>query len=518
MIGQTLSKFRVLRRIGQGGMATVYLGEHELIGTKAAIKVLLPAYCQDQQIVNRFFNEARAAGAIKHPGIIEIYDFGYHDSGTAYIIMEHVEGESLRRRLRRLGRLPLDHALSVTRHVASCLTYAHQAGIVHRDLKPGNIMLTADADVPGGERVKLLDFGIAKLLDQTTDEHTTRAGSILGTPSYMAPEQSGDASTVDSRADLYALGCVTYELLCGEPPFPGTGIGELLVAHRTQPVRPLQGRVANLPLEVDRLVLHLLEKEPGARIQTAPELVRQLDQLIAQSGLALGTAPGSLAHANSVGLQPSHPEPAYPPTPVSFQVGPEYGPPASTIGQPSPRLLWPIVGGIAVAAVAAVAITLSGGLRQGDDSISSASDPDSGTPRTQINPSLNDRATSVASVPPPIDASIPTDAVQSASAAPPVEATPDASSSTTTIKIRSKPSRALVFKGTQSIGRTPLVIALDEGETQQLIIRAHGYLDRKITLKESEPSPRVFKLRRPLHQPDKPDKPDKPTDQSHNPF
>ena len=200
MIGETLSNFRVIQEIGHGGMATVYLGEHHLIGTKAAIKVLLPAFGKDKQIVGRFFNEARAAGRIKHPGIIEIYDFGYRDTdGLAYIIMEFVAGESLNRRIHRFGNLPIDQALTITRHVASCLSHAHDARIIHRDLKPENIMLTADPDVPGGERVKLLDFGIAKLLDANSSaDGSTRAGTVLGTPAYMAPEQSGDAANVDS--------------------------------------------------------------------------------------------------------------------------------------------------------------------------------------------------------------------------------------------------------------------------------------------------------------------------------
>src|SRR5262245_15591953 len=163
LVGTQVGAYRVLQPIGKGGMGTVWLAEHVMLGRRAAIKLLHPMYSARPDIVTRFFNEARAATAISDPGIVQIFDFGQHVDGTAYIAMELLEGEPLEQRLRRLGRLPVPDALRIMRQVASTLGVAHGRGIVHRDLKPENIFLVRDPEVIGGERAKVLDFGIAKL-------------------------------------------------------------------------------------------------------------------------------------------------------------------------------------------------------------------------------------------------------------------------------------------------------------------------------------------------------------------
>jgi len=207
---ETVGSYQITGTIGQGGMGQVYLARHTLLGRPAAVKMLLPVFSQDPEQVARFFNEARAATAVRHAGIVEIYDFGFHTDGCAYIAMEFLEGESLASRLAR-GRAPVTSALAVARQIANVLASAHAKGIVHRDLKPDNVFLVPDSELPSGERVKVLDFGIAKLTADVGQAHMTRTGSIMGTPSYMAPEQCRGVP-VDQRADLYSLGCILFEI------------------------------------------------------------------------------------------------------------------------------------------------------------------------------------------------------------------------------------------------------------------------------------------------------------------
>lgn len=164
MEGQRISSYRVVRKVGQGGMGAVYEAVHEQLGRKAAIKLLRRDFSQDPQVAQRFFNEARAASRVEHSGIVEIFEFGQLPDGTAYIIMEFLKGESLSARLKaRGGRLPFSDATRITRQIATALAATHEKSIVHRDLKPDNVMLVPDGEMPGGERVKVLDFGVAKV-------------------------------------------------------------------------------------------------------------------------------------------------------------------------------------------------------------------------------------------------------------------------------------------------------------------------------------------------------------------
>ena len=288
MIGQVVGNYQIAGAIGEGGMGAVYLGQHTMLGRRAAIKILLPEYSRDQDMVRRFFNEARAANAIRHPGIVEIHDFGFHSDGRAFIVMEFLEGESLQKRIDRSagpggqpGWLAPASAVTIARQIAGALGAAHRAGIVHRDLKPDNVYLVHDPEVPGGERIKLLDFGIAKLGDrsQVSPHERTRTGVIMGTPTYMAPEQCRGSGDVDHRADLYALGCILYRMLCGRTPFAGMAEGETLAAHIHVPVQRPGALVSGLPADLEALVLRLLEKNPAQRHQSTGELIAHLDHL-----------------------------------------------------------------------------------------------------------------------------------------------------------------------------------------------------------------------------------------------
>ncbi len=291
MEGAVIGTYRVLKKLGEGGMGAVYSAEHSLIGRRAAIKVLLPALSQNQEIVQRFFNEARAATAIQDPGIVQIFDFGYHSDGSAYIVMEYLEGEPLDARLKRLGRLAVPDALRILRMVASSLNAAHARGIIHRDLKPENIYLVSDREVSGGERPKILDFGIAKLTgdtgSSTVKTHTT---AIMGTPMYMSPEQCRGAGQVDLRSDIYALGCVLFHLLVGRTPFDGDGIGEIIACHLREPAPSPSAFVPDIPPEVDQLVLRCMAKSADQRFQTAGELADVIGWFLGQGGQPMGAS------------------------------------------------------------------------------------------------------------------------------------------------------------------------------------------------------------------------------------
>ncbi|HET7501360.1 MAG TPA: serine/threonine-protein kinase [Kofleriaceae bacterium] len=278
----SVGPYRVVRKIGEGGMGAVYLGEHTLIGRRAAIKVLLPELSSKRESVDRFFNEARATIAISDPGIVQVFDFGFTADNVAYIVMELLEGEQLNLRLSRLGMLTPADALRVCRQAAGSLGAAHAAGIVHRDLKPENLYMVRDPEAPGGERVKILDFGIAKLSDEVLDRVRTRTGAVLGTPVYMSPEQCHGADKVDFRADIYSLGCVLFHLLTGRPPFDMPGMGAVISAHLREPAPAPSSLVPQLPPGIDEIVLRCLEKAPEARFATMIELQQACDVILAR--------------------------------------------------------------------------------------------------------------------------------------------------------------------------------------------------------------------------------------------
>ena len=195
MIGHVVGKYRLLDQLGEGGMGTVYRAEHVVLGSPAAVKVLLPQFTQDGVVVDRFFQEARAASAIRHPGIVEVFDFGRLPNGQAYIAMELLRGEDLSGFLARRGPLDASLATQIAIQMLGALNATHAVGVIHRDLKPDNIFLVRDAGAPGAIRVKLLDFGIAKLIRSPNVAALAAGGRprtknmILGTPAYMAPEQ-----------------------------------------------------------------------------------------------------------------------------------------------------------------------------------------------------------------------------------------------------------------------------------------------------------------------------------------
>ena len=356
MEGTAIGTYRVLKKLGEGGMGAVYLAEHSLLGRRAAIKVLQPELSRNQDIVQRFFNEARAATAIADPGIVQIFDFGYHTDGSAYIVMELLEGEPVDARLRRLGRLAPADALRILRQVASSLAAAHARGIVHRDLKPENIYLVVDREVAHGERPKLLDFGIAKLTGDTESKVKTHTAAIMGTPMYMSPEQCRGAGHVDFRSDLYSLGCVLYHLLVGRPPFDGEGVGDIIACHLRSPAPLPSASVPGIPPEVDALTLRLMAKAPEERFASATELAEVIGQM-------LGTTMPPAA--------PRMPSGGYvigsgPPTTLSGSAGHLHvqaaaSVPASMLPRKRRAGLWAgVIAGVAIATVVVVVVAATG--------------------------------------------------------------------------------------------------------------------------------------------------------------
>ena len=354
MIGETLGSYRVTRAIGEGGMGTVYLAEHTLIGRQAAIKVLRPELCHRAELVNRFFNEARAAGAVQHPCIVEVYDFGRRPDGSAFIVMEMLHGEPLGIRLRRVHSLPEAQTASLVRQMCGGLAAAHAKGIIHRDVKPDNVFLLPDSFAVSGERVKILDFGIAKLaVEQIDSSMRTRTGTVMGTPAYMAPEQCKGTGEVDHRADLYSLGCILYAMVCGRPPFVSDGMGELMAKHIYEPVPP-PSTLAPVSPALEHVILRALAKDPDARFGSADELAAALE--VASPS---GAHPAAVSVAMSALPGRAMPTPASPAM-TTISATPAVMTPPSVIPAPaSPRrgrrwLLVPAAGLVVVAAYLAV--------------------------------------------------------------------------------------------------------------------------------------------------------------------
>ncbi len=292
MIGEYIGNYRLTRLLGEGGMGMVYQAVHDGVGGQAAIKVLRPEVAQKKDATTRLFNEARAANSIPHPGIVRIFDCGYTSLGIAYLAMEYLEGESLRARIDRERSLDIADALRIARQIASVLQAAHSRQVVHRDLKPDNIMLVPDPELPGGERVKLLDFGVAKLAETLNAEPMlTRSDMLMGTPTYMAPEQCRGAKHVTDRSDVYSLGVILYQLIAGVPPFTGETVGELIAMHLTDSEPPLTELIPGIEPAIATLVHAMLRKKAAER-PSVDDVATELKRLLLDVSQAEGMSPG----------------------------------------------------------------------------------------------------------------------------------------------------------------------------------------------------------------------------------
>src|SRR2546421_3614789 len=316
-------RYRIQRKLGAGGMADVYLAEDQELGRRVAIKILNGRHANDDQFIERFRREAKNAAALNHPNIVSIYDRGNAED-TYYIAMEFLDGRTLKELIVGRGAAPINVAIEYARQILSALRFAHRHGIVHRDIKPHNVL------VDGEGRVKVTDFGIAR----AGTSQMTETGSIVGTAQYLSPEQAKGAP-VDQTSDLYSVGVVLYELLTGKTPFDGETPVEIAMKHLSNPVEPPSAKRADVPRDLDLVVLRALAKDPGDRYHSAEEMDADLRRV--SRGVAI--SPATEEAATAIISRP-------PPTAVT-EVTPRppvpYAPTAAYYDyeEPPRRALWP---------------------------------------------------------------------------------------------------------------------------------------------------------------------------------
>ncbi len=285
LIGMILdNRYRIISKLGEGGMGSVYASEHILLKKNVAIKVLRYDLARKEDVVRRFQNEAIAASRIGHENIIEVTDFGRTPDGSVYFVMEHLNGSALADIIQKSGSIPLRRAIPILLQITKALSAAHSQGIIHRDLKPENIVLIDKPDRK--DFVKILDFGISKMLD-TSDraEKLTAMGMIVGTPEYMSPEQAAGMS-VDKRTDIYSLGVIIYEMMTGRLPFLADNAIRILMMHQTEkPVRPRDIN-PEIHIGMEQIILKCMEKKPEDRFQDMSEITQALIQLLSASAKA----------------------------------------------------------------------------------------------------------------------------------------------------------------------------------------------------------------------------------------
>src|SRR5262245_38805861 len=277
-------RYLIVRKLGTGGMATVYLAEDQELGRRVAIKTLDDRHAQDEQFVERFRREAKSAAVLSHPNIVAVYDRG-HSNGTYYIAMEYLEGKTLKELLVSRGATPIRVAVDYARQILAALEFAHRNGIVHRDIKPHNVVVAPDG------RIKVMDFGIAR----SGSSQVTEAGSIIGTAQYLSPEQARGMPAGPS-ADLYSTGIVLYEMLTGSVPFTGETPLEVAMQHLSAVPEAPSAKRPEIPHELDAIVLRALAKDPGQRYESA----RDMDADLARFGAGLSVSPATEEAATSV--------------------------------------------------------------------------------------------------------------------------------------------------------------------------------------------------------------------------
>src|SRR3954470_1838384 len=299
-------KYQILRRIGAGGMATVYEAKHIAFNEIRALKVVSSRLAEDDAFLKRFRSEAVVTRKLQHPNAVRVDDFDTTEDGRPYIVMEYVEGMDLRHAIEKSGPFSIARTLSIGKQVASALAAAHKLGITHRDIKPDNILLIQQPD--GADQVKVLDFGIAKIRDTSdmgTGYTTTKTGVVVGTPQYMSPEQamgkSGEA--IDGRSDIYSLGCALYEMLTGQLPFESeTPVGLLIHHIQTTPMPPHQrAPQQRIPYALSMVLMKAMEKEKDHRYQSAEEMIEALDQALHATTAMMGSAPELGARTDLMG-------------------------------------------------------------------------------------------------------------------------------------------------------------------------------------------------------------------------
>ncbi len=477
-IGTQVGEYRVEGVLGEGAFGTVYAATHPVIGKRAAIKVLRRQYSADPEVVSRFLSEARAVNQIRHRNIIDIFAFGVLDDGRHYYVMELLEGTTLDAYLRTYGRLQPSQALPILRQLARALGGAHQAGIAHRDLKPENVFLTFDDD--GHPIPKLLDFGIAKLLGEGNAQHKTQSGAQMGTPYYMSPEQI-HGRAVDTRADVYSFGVMTFELFTGDTPYDGESAMDLMMKHLSAPVPAMSERCADLPAEFDEPVQRMMAKEASDR---PASIVEAIDALISAAN-KLGIVGASGPHAPIPAAALSNPgvlSSGVPSSGVIARTGDldvdeagktiAVGEPSRTLHgsaasipskRPRPVALYAVLGVVVVAAASLLVIRLGA---SSVPSPGSAALPGAGHAAPTPTPTY--RASSAPLVEP-----VPSEAAPALSAPPP--------SAQVALRLKVVPVGAEVYLGSRKLGTADDPLELERGDRSvTLEIRKPGYASRKL--------------------------------------
>ena len=446
-IGVTIDgRYKIESLLGEGGMGVVYAARHKVINKRVAVKVLRGELSRDREMVERFLQEARAASSIGHPHIVDVSDFGELPDGSAYFIMEFLEGESLADLLKASRPLPMKRLLHIGKQVADALDAAHAQQIVHRDLKPDNVFLVTK----GLEKdyAKILDFGIAKVATSSNTK-LTRAGTVFGTPHYMSPEQAAGAP-VDHRTDIYALGVILYESASGKVPFDADNYMGILTQHMYKAPVPIRALVPPVPSDVppglEAVILKCLSKKPEQRYNSMRELVDDLE-IIEKGGMP--TAIQEMIARSG-----------------SFNVPADYFNNAQTAmtdmmpaTPPRGRARWPLIAGVAgvVAAVSIVTVIMSMG----------RSSPAQTAPDTKSNATPSATAPATGAVPAPV-----------------VE---PAKPTGKPVVVIASPLDAEVWRGTENLGKVPVTVNVPVGETVTVEVRHDGHTTQTLALDGSKP-------------------------------
>lgn len=457
MFGRSVAnRFTITGLIGEGGMGTVYSAVQEAVGRDVALKVIRRELIADERFVERFKREAQAVSRLKSPNTVTLYDFGQDDDGMLFLVMERLEGETLKERMASTGRLPWKTAINIARQIGESLAEAHDQGIIHRDLKPDNIFLTKEAT--GRELVKVVDFSISRFKQPPDDHETlTQAGTSLGTPGYMSPEQA-QGQRVDGRSDLYSLGVMLYELISGRPPFEADSTVILLSKHITEKVNPIARTAPEvaLPRGVDAFILRLLEKSPRQRPRSAVDVIAALDRLLDSKADVQETAPAGPKARTRLGDSRDDEDDSIIPNRITVAPTPPKGK-----RELSPTLL--IVAG-AVLAIGGILglITLFVGSDEGA-------------------PALEDRADT-------------TEANEERDV-------PITSTQTVDIEIIASPTSASIWLDDVELSSNPYRLnRLQSSEPHQLVVKAAGYVTQERTVQFSRTSQYVITLSKILSQ------------------